>query len=248
MLFFAAVGFLAQLVDGAIGMAYGLMATSVMLMHGVPPAVASAGVHAAEVATTGLSALSHRRLGHVSPRLLRRLAVPGVAGGVAGALIAAQLPMAWLKPAVGLYLAAMGLLILRRALLDRGGDPARAERGATAVGLGGGFLDAIGGGGWGPLVTSTLIGRGHDPKIAIGSSIAAEFFVTSAVTVAFLTAIGIDIWPIVLGLVIGGAVAAPFAAQATRVIPARPLMGMVGLVLTGLAGWELLREARRLLG
>lgn len=242
------VGFLAQLVDGAIGMAYGLTATSVMLTHGVSPAMASAGVHAAEVATTGLSGLAHWRLGHVVPRLVWRLAVPGIVGGVVGALLAGHLPMTYLKPAVSAYLVVMGLLILRRALFGRGENAGRADRDAVRIGFGGGFLDAIGGGGWGPLVTSTLIGRGLDPKFAIGSSNAAEFFVTAAVTAAFLTTIGVDVWPIVLGLVIGGAIAAPFAALATRHMPTRPLMGVVGVVITLLAGSNLVREAMRLLG
>ncbi|WP_369407897.1 sulfite exporter TauE/SafE family protein [Roseomonas rosulenta] len=242
ILLYAAIGFLAQLVDGAIGMAYGLMATSVLMAHAVPPAVASAGVHAAEVATTGLSGLAHWRLGHVMPRLMWRLALPGVAGGVAGALVAGSLPMHLLKPAVSLYLLAMGLLVLRRAVL---GVAARNLPGGlrpAALGAAGGFLDAIGGGGWGPLVTSTLIGRGLDPKLAIGSSNAAEFFVTTAATAAFLTTIGIGIWPVVAGLVLGGALAAPLAALATRHIPARPLMGMVGTVIVLLAGSALGRE------
>lgn len=229
-------------------MAYGLTATSVMLTHGVSPAMASAGVHAAEVATTGLSGLAHWRLGHVMPRLVWRLAVPGIVGGVAGALLAGHLPMTYLKPAVSAYLVVMGLIILRRAVFGRGENAGRADRDATRIGFGGGFLDAIGGGGWGPLVTSTLIGRGLDPKFAIGSSNAAEFFVTAAVTAAFLTTIGVDVWPIVLGLVIGGAIAAPFAALATRHMPARPLMGVVGVVITLLAGSNLVREAMRIVG
>jgi uncharacterized membrane protein YfcA len=240
ILLYAAIGFLAQLVDGSIGMAYGLTATSVLLAHGVSPAVASAGVHAAEVATTGLSGLAHWRLGHVVPRLMWRLALPGVAGGVAGALLAGSLPMHLLKPAVSLYLLAMGLLVLRRAVL--GTRPRADGLRPSLLGGAGGFLDAIGGGGWGPLVTTTLIGRGVDPKVAIGSSNAAEFFVTTAVTSAFLATIGIGIWPVVAGLVLGGALAAPLAALATRHIPARALMGVVGAVIVLLAGSALGRE------
>lgn len=242
IVFYAVVGFLAQLVDGAIGMAYGLTATSVMLAHGVPPAMASAGVHAAEVATTGLSGAAHWRLGHVIPRLVLRLAVPGIVGGVVGALLAGHLPMALLKPLVSFYLVVMGLVVLRRAVAGIPPDAGLADRDAAPIGLGGGFLDAVGGGGWGPLVTSTLIGRGLDPKMAIGSSNAAEFFVTAAVTVAFMTSIGIGVWPIVLGLVIGGAIAAPFAALATRHMPTRPLMAVVGLVIVVLAGTSLARS------
>lgn len=239
---YAAVGFLAQLVDGAIGMAYGLTATSVMVAQGVPPAAASAAVHAAEVATTGLSGLAHWRLGHVMPRLVRRLAVPGIVGGVAGALVAGHMPMAVIKPVVSLYLLAMGVVILRRAWLGRPKGTTERQADPVPLGFGGGFLDAVGGGGWGPIVTSTLIGRGLDPKMAIGSSNAAEFFVTAAVTVAFLSSVGIGIWPLVAGLVIGGAIAAPFAALATRHMPARPLMGVVGAVIVLLAGSTLLRQ------
>lgn len=228
--------------DGAIGMAYGLTATSVMVAQGVPPAAASAAVHAAEVATTGLSGLAHWRLGHVMPRLVRRLAVPGIVGGVAGALVAGHMPMAVIKPVVSLYLLAMGVVILRRAWLGRPKGATERQADPVPLGFGGGFLDAVGGGGWGSIVTSTLIGRGLDPKMAIGSSNAAEFFVTAAVTVAFLSSVGIGIWPLVAGLVIGGAIAAPFAALATRHMPARPLMGVVGAVIVLLAGSTLLRQ------
>lgn len=243
LLVFAAIGFLAQLVDGAIGMAYGLTATSVLLAQGVPPVVASAGVHAAEVATTGLSGLAHWRLGHVLPRLMLQLAVPGAIGGVAGVLMAVHLPMEVLRVLVGLYLLAMGLVVLRRAWQDGPGRRAGREIDARPLGFGGAFLDATGGGGWGAIVTSTLIARGIEPKHAIGSSNAAEFFVTSAVTAAFLSTIGVGIWPVVAGLVLGGAVAAPFAALATRVIPARPLMAVVGVVIVLLSGSALLRQA-----
>jgi uncharacterized membrane protein YfcA len=242
ILFYAAVGFLAQLVDGAIGMAYGLTATSVLLAHGVSPAVASAGVHAAEVATTGLSGAAHWRLGHVVRPLLLRLAVPGVLGGALGAWLAGQVPLAVLKPLVGLYLLLMGVLVLRRALLGARDSQGPGPAAPQALGAGGGFLDAIGGGGWGPIVTSTLIGRGMEPKLAIGTSNAAEFFVTTAISTTFLLTIGIGIWPVVAGLVLGGAVAAPFAALATRHIPARPLMGVVGAVIVGLAGSGLARD------
>lgn len=244
LLVFAAIGFLAQLVDGAIGMAYGLTATSVLLFHGVPPVVASAGVHAAEVATTGLSGLAHWRLGHVLPRVMLRLALAGALGGVAGALLAVHLPMAVLRPLVSAYLLLMGMLVLRRAWRSVSVPVYGAGLpDVRPLGFGGGFLDAAGGGGWGPIVTSTLIARGMEPKLAIGTSNAAEFFVTSAVTAAFLTSIGLGIWPVVAGLVLGGALAAPFAALATRAIPARPLMAVVGLVIVVLAGSTLLRQA-----
>ncbi|WP_439598620.1 sulfite exporter TauE/SafE family protein [Falsiroseomonas sp.] len=237
-LLFTAVGFLAQMIDGAIGMAYGLTATSVLVSLGTHPAVASASVHAAEVFTTGASGFAHWRLRNVNARLVARLALPGIAGGIAGALVASSLPMQVIRPLVSAYLLGMGALILWRAWRP----PApRPDRPVTLLGLGGGFLDAAGGGGWGPIVTSTLIGRGDVPRIAIGSTNAAEFFVTLAITAAFFTAIGLELWQAILGLVVGGVLAAPFAALVARHVPPRGLMLLVGgvimlLSLRGLAG------------
>ncbi|MGG5885779.1 sulfite exporter TauE/SafE family protein [Falsiroseomonas sp. HC035] len=228
ILLFVAVGFVAQIIDGAIGMAYGLTATSVLVSIGTHPAVASASVHAAEVFTTGASGYAHWRLKNVDARLLARLALPGIAGGVSGALVASALPMQIIRPLVSLYLLGMGGLILWRALRPLQAKPGRP---VVLLGLTGGFLDAAGGGGWGPIVTSTLIGRGDAPRIAIGSTNAAEFFVTFAITAAFFTTIGLDLWQAILGLVIGGILAAPFAALIARHLPARKLMLLVGLVI-----------------
>jgi uncharacterized membrane protein YfcA len=228
-LLFVAVGFVAQMVDGAIGMAYGLIATSVLISFGTSPAMASASIHAAEVFTTGASGYAHWRVGNVDRRLVLRLAVPGVLGGIAGAIFASQMPGHVIRPLVSLYLAAMGGVILWRALRPRREAP--PPRRVLPLGLAGGFLDAAGGGGWGPLVASTLIGRGKVPRIAIGSTNAAEFFVTFAITAAFFGAIGLDLWVVILGLVAGGILAAPFAALVTRRLPDRPLMLIVGMVL-----------------
>ena len=227
-LLFVAVGFVAQMIDGAIGMAYGLTATSVLVSLGTHPAIASASVHAAEVFTTGASGTAHWRLKNVDARLVARLAVPGVAGGVAGALLASALPMRIIAPIVSAYLFCMGGLILWRAFRPPRPEPGRK---VTLLGLTGGFLDAASGGGWGPIVTSTLIGRGDVPRIAIGSTNAAEFFVTLAITAAFFTAIGLELWQAILGLVVGGVLAAPFAALVARHVPARQLMLLVGVVI-----------------
>ena len=229
LLLFVVVGFVAQMVDGAVGMAYGLVATSVLISMGTPPPVASASIHAAEVFTTGASGFAHWRAGNVDRRLVARLALPGAAGGIAGALTASWLPADIIRPAVALYLAAMGVVILRRAL--RASPPAAPPRNVVSLGLAGGFLDAAGGGGWGSLVASTLIGKGNVPRLAIGSTNAAEFFVTAAIAFAFFTAIGLELWPVIAGLVAGGVLAAPLAAWVTRRLPARPLMGVVGIML-----------------
>lgn len=230
ILLFVIVGFVAQLVDGAIGMAYGLTATSVLLSMSVAPATASASVHAAEMFTTGASGFAHWRAGNVIPRLMLRLAIPGMLGGVLGAYVLTDLPIAYVKPVVSAYLVIMGAIILRRAMRPAPPPPARPPR-VTLLGFGGGFLDAIGGGGWGPLVTSTLIGRGNVPRTSIGSTNAAEFFVTTAITAVFVATIGLELWPVILGLVLGGVLAAPLAAMITRKLPDRPLMMIVGGVI-----------------
>lgn len=231
ILLFVLVGFIAQMVDGAVGMAYGLIATSVLLSMSVSPAVASASIHAAEMFTTGASGLAHWRAGNVVGRLVLRLAIPGVLGGALGAYVLTDLPVEIMKPVVSAYLIVMGLVILRRALRGPTPPPDKPP-GVMVLGFGGGFVDAIGGGGWGPLVTSTLIGRGNVARTSIGSTNAAEFFVTTAITAVFVTTIGLELWPVILGLVLGGVLAAPLAALVTKKLPDRPLMIIVGLAIT----------------
>lgn len=227
---FAAVGFAAQLVDGAIGMAYGISATSVLLSLGIAPATASASVHAAEVFTTGASGLAHWHAGNARPDLVWRLALPGMIGGAAGAFVLSEAPGETIRPLISAYLLAMGVMILAKALRRRHAI-AGVTRHVPALGLAGGFLDAIGGGGWGALVASTLIGRGGTPRHVIGSVNLAEFFVTATVSATFVATTGLALWPIIAGLVLGGVVAAPFAAQVTRRLPDRTLMILVGIVV-----------------
>lgn len=227
---FAAVGFAAQIVDGAIGMAYGVLATTVLLSLGIAPATASASVHAAEVFTTGASGLAHWHAGNARLDLVWRLALPGMIGGAAGAYVLSEVPGETIRPLISAYLLAMGVMILAKALRRRPAV-ARPPRHVEALGLAGGFLDAIGGGGWGPMVASTLIGGGTTPRHVIGSVIVAEFFVTATVSATFVATIGLALWPIIAGLVLGGVVAAPFAAQVTRRLPDRPLMILVGIVV-----------------
>jgi uncharacterized membrane protein YfcA len=230
ILLFIAVGFVAQLVDGSIGMAYGLISTTVLLSLGFPPTTASASVHTAEIFTTGASGYSHWRLGNVDPQLFRRLALPGVVGGALGAFVLTEMPLWIIQPAVSVYLAVMGALVLWKALRKR---PAASEppRHVGLLGLSGGFLDAIGGGGWGPMVASTLVGRGASARFAIGSTNAAEFLVTTTISATFVFTIGLDLWPIIAGLILGGVLAAPFAAYVARGVPERPLMILVGVVI-----------------
>jgi uncharacterized protein len=228
---FIAIGFGAQLVDGALGMAYGVTATTVLLSFGIAPATASASVHAAEVFTTAASGLSHWRIGNVAPALLWRLTVPGMLGGAAGAYLATSVPAEMLRPAVSLYLFAMGIVILAKALRARPAGETPLGR-VPLLGLVGGFLDGAGGGGWGPLVTSSLVGSGTQPRFAIGSVNFAEFFVTATISGTFIVTIGLELWPIIAGLLVGGVAAAPVAALVTRRIPPRRLMLLVaGLII-----------------
>jgi uncharacterized membrane protein YfcA len=188
------------------------------------------------VLTSGASGAAHWRLGNVDPAVLRRLVLGGVFGGVAGVFVVTALPAPIIRPFVSAYLFVMGTLIVWRALRARTEEGGAASAGSlrkhvTPLGVAGGFLDAIGGGGWGAMVTSTLISRGVSPRLAIGSANTAEFFVTAAVTLTFATTIGLELWPVIAGLVLGGVLAAPFAALITRWLPDRPLMLLVGVVI-----------------
>ncbi len=228
------VGFVAQLVDGALGMAYGLISTSVLLTTGAPPAIASASVHAAEMVTTGLAAGSHVWNKNVDWQMVKQLLPAGVVGGVIGAYLLTGLPETPVKIFVVLYLTVMACLILWR--LFKKEQERRRAAGLIPIGLAGGFLDALGGGGWGPVVTSTLIAQGDEPRRSIGSVSASEFFVTLAISLTFITQIELARYgEIVLGLIIGGAIAAPFAGILARILPQRVLTGIVAVVVIALA-------------
>ncbi len=237
LLQYAGIGFLAQMVDGALGMAYGVISTSFLLGAGIPPAAASASVHAAEVVTTGLSGLSHAYFRNVDRKLFVRLAMAGVIGGAVGAYLLSSVPADAVRPFIAVYLGIMGIVILRRALLwGRRHEP--KETPVAPLGFIGGLLDALGGG-WGPIVVSTLIGRGTAPRYSIGTVNAAEFFVTLATSITFIVTLGIQHWTVILGLLAGGAVAAPFAGFFSKRIPARPFTYAVGIAIVLLAGWNL---------
>jgi len=225
---FIIVGFVAQMIDGALGMAYGVSSTTFLLSIGIPPAAASASVHTAEIFTSGVSGLVHLRLGNVDKDLFKRLVIPGVLGGVLGAYVLTAVPGKAIKPFIALYLFVMGLVILLKALKK---TKEKVRTRLFPLGAVGGFLDAIGGGGWGPIVTSTLVANGNHPRFAIGSVNLAEFFVTVAEVAAFLTVIGLTHWQIIVGLIIGGILAAPLAAYACKRLPARTLKFILGALI-----------------
>lgn len=227
LILFLFVGFVAQLIDGCLGMAYGVSANSFLLGIGVLPAAASASVHASEVFTTAFSGISHWRLGNIDWGLVRRLLIPGVLGGVAGAYLLTRVPGELVKPYIAVYLLLMGARILYKSL----GEMKTAHLPLAPLGLAGGFFDAIGGGGWGPIVTTTLLANGSTPRKTIGSVNLSEFFVTLVQTFTFLATIGLQHWQVILGLIIGGAIAAPFGALLTSRLPARILMRIVGVLI-----------------
>ena len=243
---FAAVGFVAQLVDGALGMAYGVISTTVLLSTGVSPANASASVHAAKVFTGAASGASHIAHGNVDWRLLGLLAGGGVIGGVLGTYVLTSIDGDAVKPWVIGWLFLMGLVILYRAW--KGTRPkVFSWRSPFPLGLAGGLFDAIGGGGWGPVVTSSLMGAGADPRKSIGTTNTAELFVAAATSAAFLATLLTGHWQTtglrdliwsVAGLIAGGIVAAPIAGWMTKVLPLRLLTWIVGVVIVALAAWQ----------
>lgn len=228
------VGLAAQLVDGALGMAYGVTSTSFLLSLGVTPAISSASVHVAEMFTTGASAISHFRFKNINKKLFKSLLIPGVLGAVTGAyLLSDVIDGDFIKPYIAFYMLILGLIIIRKAIQKNFVKNKTKRIGVLAAS--GGFLDSIGGGGWGPIVTSTLLGQGRDPRYTIGSVNAAEFVVTFASGITFLIFHGVNSWQVVLGLIIGGVIAAPFGAMVVGKIKRKPLMLIVGILVIGLS-------------
>lgn len=251
-LLFFVVGALAQSVDGALGMAYGVISSSVLLAFGVPPAMASASVHGAEVFTTAASAGSHVWHRNVDWRLLTPLAVAGVIGGCLGAYVLTGIEGDIIKPFVVAYLAVIGVYILWRAGHDI--EPRHLPAWMMwPLGAVGGFLDSVGGGGWGPTVSSGLVAGGQEPRRAIGTVNTAEFFLTVAISATFVWALVTGHWAeagalenhaaAVGGLVAGGLLAAPFAGLIAKRVPRRILTYAVGGLLVVLAGFQGLQLA-----
>jgi hypothetical protein len=224
-----AAGFVAQLIDGALGMAYGVTASSLLLTFGVTPAAASATVHAAECFTTGASAISHHAFENIDRPLFRRLLFPGVLGAIIGAYILTSLPGEALKPYVAVYLLVMGLIIVAKAFREF--PPRSVTTHLAPLGFVGALLDTIGGGGWGPVVASTLIVRGNHVRTTVGTVNAVEFFVTVAASATFFLTIGLSNWQMILGLALGGLPAAPIGAWVCRHFPVKRLMVIVGLLV-----------------
>jgi uncharacterized protein len=240
-LLLALFGFIAQLIDGALGMAYGLTSSTLLLAAGVAPAVGSASVHLAEVGTTLVSGASHWKLGNTDWKAVRWLAIPGGIGAFAGATVLSNLNGDASKPWIAAFLIILGAYVLVRFAFLGGSIELREgslRRPLLApLGLVAGFFDAIGGGGWGPISTPTLLASGRmQPRKVIGTVDTSEFVVAVCASAGFLISLDRSIFavPIVLALLLGGVIAAPIAAWLVRWLHPRILGAAVGglIVLT----------------
>ena len=234
-------GFLAQIVDGALGMAYGTLSSALLLAWGLPPVNVSAAVHSAQVFTCATSGASHILYKNVIWRIVAWLAVPGILGAIIGASLLTYVDGAAIKPWISAYLAGLGLLIVIKALRQLPSEAPRNDPTIAPVGFAGAFLDTVGGGGWGPIVTTTLVGRGHEPRFAVGSVNVAEFIVKTSASASFLMLIGVTHAPVVLALLAGGIIAAPFGGYLAKRVPAKPFMVMVGALVIALSAWQVSR-------
>lgn len=239
---FVVAGFAAQLIDGALGMAFGVISSTLLISLGMPPAAASAGVHTVETFTTAVSGVSHILHKNVNWKLFRRLALPGIVGGVLGAYVLSNIDGKVVKPVVLAYLASIGGLLIYRGIKfpPKGVDP----KVVGPLGLVGGFLDAAGGGGWGPIVTGNLLIQGADPRRVIGTVNTVEFLLTATISATFIATLGWKAFTVAtLGLLIGGVIAAPIGARIAQRVNAKKLLVAVGvlLVITSLYGvWKAL--------
>lgn len=226
------VGFFAQLVDGAVGLGYGITCSTSMMLLGIKLPAISGSIHTAEMFSSGISGFSHYKFGNVNKKLLWWLVIPGVIGAVSGALLLVYFGSKYEKITYGVlatYTMIMGFSLLRIAIRKQ--IPNRKSKNTGFLGFAGGFLDAFGGGGWGPIVTSTLLSRGKKSKYVIGTVSLAEFFVTMAASITFFASIGVSHWYIVVGLIVGGGLAAPFAAKLAGKLPQKTALLVVAFLV-----------------
>jgi uncharacterized protein len=244
LIIFTFIGFLAQLIDGSLGMAYGVTSTSLLLAFGVTPVAASSSVHLAEVVTTAASGISHMKFGNVDRQAMFKLIIPGSIGAFAGACFLSNLPGEIIKPYISIFLLFLGGYVLFRFMFkfnytreDKSIPLSQTQ--SISLGLVAGFADATGGGGWGPITTPILLSRnGISARKVIGTVDTSEFAVSVSATLGFLISIGWDEvnWFWVLTLMLGGVIAAPIAAWLVRILPSYLLGVIVGgfIILTNI--------------
>lgn len=225
-------GFVAQLVDGALGMGYGVTSATILLSAGVNPAAISGSIHTAEMFASGASGYSHYRFGNVNKKLFRTLLIPGVVGAIFGAVLLVYLGekySTFIRPLLACYTLFLGIKILSNAFRNQ--IRKKKYKHYRALAGAGGFFDSFGGGGWGPIVTTTLITKGRSPKYVIGSVSLTEFFVTLSSAFTFFIFLGVSHWQTILGLIIGGLIAAPVAAKLAGRLPRKTAFILLGILV-----------------
>ncbi|HSZ24841.1 MAG TPA: sulfite exporter TauE/SafE family protein [Cytophagaceae bacterium] len=235
------IGFIAQIIDGALGMAYGASSMTMLTSYGISSSIANSCVKLSEVFTTSASGFSHWKLGNINKKLVKNLIIPGIIGAIFGAILIAYVDSIegfskkFVKPIISIYILLLGIYIIYKALRKK--EKKKKTEKLSALAVFGGFMDAAGGGGWGPIVTSTLISRGRNPKYTIGSVNLSEFFIALTSAVIITVIIGLEEWKVgggiyvVLGLISGGIIAAPIGAMVASKIKAKPMMLTVGTLI-----------------
>ena len=246
---FAIIGFLAQLIDGSLGMAYGVTSSSLLLTFGMAPAIASASIHLSEVVTTAASGISHMKFGNVDRQALSKLIIPGSIGAFIGACFLSNVPGDIVKPYISLFLLMLGIyVVIRFVFKDKKSSDKKnlnlSTKHAIPLGLIAGFADATGGGGWGPLTTPILLSKNsNSARKVIGTVDTSEFAIAISATLGFLISLGWqDVnWLWVIALMLGGIIAAPIAAWLVKIMPSFLLGVLVGgfIILTNV--WTLFK-------
>lgn len=228
------VGVFAEVVAGSMGMGYGVICTTTLLFLGIPPHAVSASIHSAESFTTAAGSISHIKLKNVSKSLVKKLAIPAIIGAIIGAVSLTYLSEYYskiTKTVISFYTLYLGIQILSNAFKPKQNKALKKKTNLTRLGVIGGFIDSFAGGGWGPLVTGTLIKNAFTPRFAVGSSTVAKFILTVTAAVTFFLTLGIQHWNIILGLLIGGIITAPFSAMLTAKLPVKNMFIIIGTLV-----------------
>jgi uncharacterized membrane protein YfcA len=233
-LFFWALlfGAVAALIDGSLGMAYGVTGTAFLLGYGISPVEAVAYIHIAEIFVSGSSGLNHWKIGNIDTKLFKKLLVPGIIGAILGALIIAKVKIPYLSIVISIYLLFMGIFLIAKAYSKIKLQLKQKISVVIPLAVTGGFVDGAGGGGWGPVVTTSLLGGKMEPKKIIGTVNASEFFINLASAVSLLFLVKVTDWEALAGLIIGGFLVAPYAARVTSKMSEKMILTIVGCLIT----------------
>lgn len=236
-LFFWALlfGSIAAFIDGSLGMAYGVTGTAFLLGYGISPIKAVAYIHIAEIFVSGSSGLNHWKIGNVDTKLFKKLLIPGIIGAILGALVITKVKIPYLSIVISIYLLIMGIFLITKAYAKIKLQVKQKNSVVIPLALTGGFVDGAGGGGWGPVVATSLLGGKMMPRKVIGTVNASEFFINLASATAFLFLVKVTDWEALAGLIIGGFLITPYAAKATSRMSVKMILTVVGCLITALS-------------